>query len=82
MIKNKIIYNSFSEYQFKISKAKDSYIWDENGKKLIDFTSGWNVTNLGWNNKEVNDAITKQAKKIFILRCGSPIPSKKNTLKN
>ncbi len=63
MIKNKIIYNSFSEYQFKISKAKDSYIWDENGKKLIDFTSGWNVINLGWNNKEVNDAIVKQAKK-------------------
>jgi len=63
MIKNKITYNSFSNYQFKISKAKDSYIWDENGKKLIDFTSGWNVVNLGWNNKEVNDAIVKQAKK-------------------
>lgn len=63
MIKNKIIYNNFSEYQFKISKAQDSFIWDENGKKLIDFTSGWNVVNLGWNNKEVNDAIAKQAKK-------------------
>jgi len=63
MIKNKIIYNSFSEYQFKIFKAQDSFIWDENGKKLIDFTSGWNVVNLGWNNQEVNDAIAKQAKK-------------------
>ena len=63
MIKNRIIYNSFSEYQFKISKAKGSYIWDENEKKIIDFTSGWNVVNLGWNNKEVNDAIVKQAKK-------------------
>ncbi len=63
MIKNKIIYNIFSEYQFKISKAQDSYIWDEKGNELIDFTSGWNVVNLGWNNKEVNDAIAKQAKK-------------------
>ncbi|MEK7597420.1 MAG: aspartate aminotransferase family protein [Patescibacteria group bacterium] len=63
MIKNKIIYNSFSEYQFKISKAKDSYIWDDKDHKLIDFTSGWNVVNLGWNNKEVNDAIAKQTKK-------------------
>jgi 4-aminobutyrate aminotransferase-like enzyme len=63
MIKNRIIYNNFSDYQFKVTKAKDSYLWDENGKKLIDFTSGWNVTNLGWNNKEVNDAIIKQAKK-------------------
>jgi 4-aminobutyrate aminotransferase-like enzyme len=63
MIKNRIIYNNFSDYQFKVTKAKDSYLWDGNGKKLIDFTSGWNVTNLGWNNKEVNDAIIKQAKK-------------------
>lgn len=63
MIKNKIIYNSLSEYQFKIFKAEDSYIWDDRGNKLIDFTSGWNVVNLGWNNIEVNDAIAKQAKK-------------------
>lgn len=63
MIKNKIIYNIFSEYQFRISEARDSFIWDENEKKLIDFTSGWNVVNLGWNNIEVNDAIAKQAKK-------------------
>ncbi len=63
MIKNNIIYNSFSDYQFEISKAQDSYIWDEKGNKLIDFTSGWNVVNLGWNNKEVNEAIVRQAKK-------------------
>lgn len=63
MIKNKIIYNNFSAYQFKVTKAEESYLWDENRKKLIDFTSGWNVVNLGWNNKEVNDAIIKQAKK-------------------
>lgn len=63
MIKNNIVYNNFSDFQFKISKAKDSFIWDDNGKKLIDFTSGWNVVNLGWNNEEVNDAIVAQAKK-------------------
>ena len=38
-------------------------IWDKNGKKYIDFTSGWNVTNLGWNHPEVNEAIISQAKK-------------------
>lgn len=63
MIKNKIIYNIFSDYQFKITKAKGSLIWDDNGKQLIDFTSGWNVTNLGWNNEEVKEAIIKQAEK-------------------
>jgi len=63
MIKNNITYNSFSDYQFKVSKAQDSFIWDDKGNKLIDFTSGWNVTNLGWNNIEISKAIIEQAKK-------------------
>jgi len=70
MIKNKITYNSFSDYQFKVTKAKDSFIWDDKGNKLIDFTSGWNVTNLGWNNEEIKKAIIIQAKKISIPLCG------------
>lgn len=63
MIKNKITYNSFSDYQFKVTKAEGSFIWDDKGNKLIDFTSGWNVTNLGWNNEEIKKAIIVQAKK-------------------
>ena len=63
MIKNHIIYNNFSDYQFGISKAEGSYIWDDNNRKIIDFTSGWNVTNLGWNHPEITNAIIKQAKK-------------------
>ncbi|OGM21917.1 hypothetical protein A2863_04710 [Candidatus Woesebacteria bacterium RIFCSPHIGHO2_01_FULL_38_9b] len=63
MLKNRIIYNEYSAWTFNISKAKDSYIWTDKGKKLIDFTSGWNVTNLGWNNPEVTEALIKQAKK-------------------
>ncbi|PIY71529.1 hypothetical protein COY87_05715 [Candidatus Roizmanbacteria bacterium CG_4_10_14_0_8_um_filter_33_9] len=63
MIKNRIIYNSFSDYQFKLTKAQESFIWDNGGNKLIDFTSGWNVTNLGWNNPEIAEAINIQAKK-------------------
>lgn len=63
MVKNHIVYNNFSPWIFELSKAEGSYIWDQNGKKYIDFTSGWNVTNLGWNNPEVNEAIAKQATK-------------------
>ncbi|MBI4974201.1 aminotransferase class III-fold pyridoxal phosphate-dependent enzyme [Candidatus Roizmanbacteria bacterium] len=63
MIKNHIIYNGFSDYQFRVTKAKGSFIWDDQEKKLIDFTSGWNVTNLGWNNEEVNKAIIAQVMK-------------------
>lgn len=63
MIHSHIAYTDFTGYRFKISKAQGSYIWDEKGRKLIDFTSGWNVTNLGWNHPEVNEAMIKQIQK-------------------
>ncbi len=63
MLKNKIIYTSFLDLRFQVSKATGSYIWDENGKKYIDFTSGWNTMNLGWNDKEIAEAIKHQLKR-------------------
>jgi acetylornithine/N-succinyldiaminopimelate aminotransferase len=65
MIENSIVYRNFKgkyEY-FPLSKAEGSRIWDRNGKEYIDFTSGWNVTNLGWNNPEVNQAVIDQVGK-------------------
>ncbi len=63
MTKNHIIYSNFLDYQFTLKKAKGSFLWTKEGKKLIDFTSGWNVTNLGWNHPEVTRSLIKQAKK-------------------
>src|SRR3989344_4386891 len=65
MIENSIVYRNFKgkyEY-FPLSKAEGAEIWDRDGKRYIDFTSGWNVTNLGWNNKEITDALITQANK-------------------
>jgi len=65
MIENSIVYRNFKgkyEY-FPLLKASGSEIWDRDGKRYIDFTSGWNVTNLGWNNKEINEAIISQVNK-------------------
>lgn len=62
MIRNHIVYNDFSDWRFDVKAAEGSFIWDQNGHKLIDFTSGWNVTNLGWNNPKVNEAVREQAK--------------------
>lgn len=63
MIKAHIVYPIFSDWKFKVSRSEGSYIWDEKGRRLIDFTSGWNVTNLGWNNQEVNTAVIDQLRK-------------------
>lgn len=64
MIENSIIYRNMKKYNFfRISKAEGSLIYDHEGKKYIDFTSGWNVTNLGWNHPEINEAVVEQTKK-------------------
>lgn len=63
MIKNHIIYNIYLDWSFDIERAEGSHLWTKNGKKLIDFTSGWNTTNLGWNHPEVAEALALQIKK-------------------
>lgn len=61
MIKNQIIFNDASDWAFDLVKAEGSFLWTKDGQKLIDFTSGWNVTNLGWNNPEITEAVINQA---------------------
>ena len=65
MIENSIVYRDFkSKYEYlPLSKAEGAELWDKNGKRYIDFTSAWNVTNLGWNHPEINEAIVQQTKK-------------------
>ncbi len=52
MITKKIIFTPFSSYRFTLDKASGSFLFS-GGKRYIDFTSGWNVVNLGWNNPEI-----------------------------
>lgn len=63
MIKHNIVYNPVVDWRFDLGKAEGSLLWDKAGKRYIDFSSGWNTTNLGWNNKEVNEAVAEQTKK-------------------
>ena len=46
-----------------MSKAQESFIWDDKGTKYIDITSGQNVTNLGWNQQEIVEAGINQMSK-------------------
>jgi acetylornithine/succinyldiaminopimelate/putrescine aminotransferase len=60
MVKNHIIYNSYSPWRFDLGRAEGSFLFTDRGKRLIDFSSGWNVANLGWNNPEVSEAVIAQ----------------------
>lgn len=46
-----------SNEEIEIKHSKDSYLIDQRGKKYIDFTMGWCVGNIGWNNNEIEKAI-------------------------
>ena len=63
MIKNHIIYNCYLDWSFDLERAQGNYLWTTDGRKLIDFTSGWNTANLGWNHPEIAEALISQAKK-------------------
>ncbi|TSC85947.1 MAG: acetylornithine/N-succinyldiaminopimelate aminotransferase [Parcubacteria group bacterium Gr01-1014_8] len=69
MIENSIVYRASKDGTggpikfFSFGKARGGEIWDREGKRFIDFTSGWNVTNLGWNHPEISEAIIEQVEK-------------------
>ena len=52
--------NSICELPIKWDKAKDFYIFDQNGNRWIDMTSGIFVTNAGHSNPKINQAIKDQ----------------------
>lgn len=48
-----------------ITRGKGVYIWDENGKRYLDFTSGWGVTCIGHASSVISRALAYQGKKII-----------------
>lgn len=41
---------------FFIKRAQGAHVWDCEGHRYLDLTSGWNVVNAGWNNPEIMEA--------------------------
>lgn len=48
-----------------IDRAEGIYLWDSSGNRYLDGCSGAMVTNLGYGNKRIEEAISKQAQKTF-----------------
>jgi glutamate-1-semialdehyde 2,1-aminomutase len=53
----------FEPYPFFVKKSQGSSIWDEDGKKLIDFCNGYGALLLGHRRKEIISAVSNQLKK-------------------
>jgi acetylornithine/N-succinyldiaminopimelate aminotransferase len=54
----------FNRTRLSIDRGKGVCVWDENGKRYLDFTAGWGVTCIGHANPVITRALCEQAKKI------------------
>ena len=64
---NKYILPVYNPAGFIPKKAKGSYLWDQNGKKFIDFATGIAVSNLGHCHPRLIKALNDQSKSIWHL---------------
>ncbi|MCE5330369.1 aspartate aminotransferase family protein [bacterium] len=61
----KYLMNTYSRQAVVFEKAKMQYLWDFEGNKYIDFTSGYGCLNVGHTNSAVISALKKQVSKII-----------------
>ena len=67
----KYISSSYTRgYDFFMDRGEGAWVWDVDGNKFLDFTSGIGVSATGYNNKSVVSAIERQARK-FLHMSGS-----------
>lgn len=55
------VMNTYNRYDITLVKGEGAYLYDDKGKRYVDFASGIAVTNLGHANKELTEIICKQS---------------------
>jgi acetylornithine/N-succinyldiaminopimelate aminotransferase len=55
----------FVKQKISIEKGDGVYVWDEEGRRYLDFTAGWGVTCIGHANPVITDALVDQGRKII-----------------
>ncbi|MBF0277123.1 MAG: aspartate aminotransferase family protein [SAR324 cluster bacterium] len=55
----------FNKIQISIDRGEGVYVWDEEGTRYLDFTSGWGVTSIGHAHSAITNALQEQGQKIL-----------------
>ncbi|MBN1830477.1 MAG: aminotransferase class III-fold pyridoxal phosphate-dependent enzyme, partial [Deltaproteobacteria bacterium] len=55
----------FEKQKISIERGEGVYVWDEDGEKYLDFTSGWGVTCIGHANPIITKVLFEQGKRII-----------------
>ena len=64
-IESELYMSCVNRQQVVLVKGEGNWVWDDNGKKYLDFTSGWAVNNVGHSNQDVASAIAFQGKTLL-----------------
>jgi len=55
----------FKKIPISIDRGEGVYVWDEEGNRYLDFTSGWAVTCIGHAHPVITEALMSQSRKII-----------------
>ena len=61
------IMHTYKRMPLVIKKGKGIYLWDESGKRYMDFLGARGAANIGYSNPDVIKAISEQAKKLILV---------------
>ena len=58
------IAQTYGRFDVALSHGKGCEVWDFDGKRYLDFTSGIGVNSLGWGNEQWLKAVIEQASQL------------------
>ena len=59
------VMNTYNRFPIVLEKGDGMYVYDDNGKKYLDFVAGIAVNSLGHNHKKLTETIADQAKTLI-----------------
>ncbi|MDO4270708.1 MAG: aspartate aminotransferase family protein [Eubacteriales bacterium] len=62
---NQYVMNTYGRFPIALDHGEGATLWDVEGKRYIDLTSGIGVNCLGYNNEKIVSALTEQARKLM-----------------
>ncbi len=62
---NNAVMETYSRFPITLTKGDGMYVYDENGKKYLDFVAGIATNSLGHGNKKLCETIAKQAQDLI-----------------
>lgn len=60
-----VVMNTYNRFPIVLEKGDGMYVYDENGKKYLDFVAGIAVNSLGHNHKKLVETISRQAETLI-----------------